>query len=224
MQPQIGKTVNYVYPISRPIANARTPRIMTNKISSRSFFPLSFLSLLLCNTIISVRAFSWALTSTLQLRFPASIVHYRCQPCSTPRTQALLLHGTPSPDSNGEPHDVSIDTSTDPRLRRVRISRATGIEWGTDLSFSFVYVRALEPAGAASLSGEVMVGDQICELRSVLDDGDVGDATNLVGAGFDVVMNAFALLNKNVRDVEIVFFRGSKEELKALCTAGSNSN
>lgn len=69
-----------------------------------------------------------------------------------------------------------------------------------------------------------MVGDQICELRSVLDDGDVGDATNLVGAGFDVVMNAFVLLNKNVRDVEIVFFRDSKEELKALCTAGSNSN
>ena len=46
------------------------------------------------------------------------------------------------------------------------------------------------------------------------------DATNLVGAGFDVVMNAFASLNKNVRDVDIVFFRGSKEELKALCTAG----
>ncbi|KAL7474512.1 hypothetical protein ACHAW6_000486 [Cyclotella cf. meneghiniana] len=197
---------------------------MINKIFSRSFLPLAFLSLLLCKAIDSVRAFSWAPPSTLQIRFSANIVDYSCQPFTTPRTQSLLLHGTPSPDSNGEPHDVSIDISTDPRLRRVRISRATGIEWGTDLSFSFVYVRALEPAGAASLSGEVMVGDQICELRSVSDDGDVGDATNLVGAGFDVVMNAFASLNKNVRELDIVFFRGSKEELKALCTAGSNLN
>ena len=35
-----------------------------------------------------------------------------------------------------------IDVSIDERLYRVRISRAPGIEWGTDLSFSFVYVRA----------------------------------------------------------------------------------
>ncbi|KAL3784800.1 hypothetical protein HJC23_013840 [Cyclotella cryptica] len=192
-------------------------------ISSRLFFAFS-ISLHLCNAFVSTRAFSYAHTFTLQLHFPASILHGRGQPHLIPRTQSLLLHENPSSDTNSGTDDGSIDISTDPRLRRVRLSRATGIEWGTDLSFSFVYVRALEPAGDASLSGEVKVGDQICELRSVLDDGDVGEATNLIGAGFDVVMNAFASLNKNVRNVDIVFFRGSKEELKALCTGGSKSN
>ena len=119
--------------------------------------------------------------------------------------------------------DEPIDVSADPRLRRVRISRATGIEWGTDLSFSFVYVRELEPAGAASFSGDVNVGDQLCELRSVTDDGEVGDANNLIGAAFDMVMNAFASLDKSVKEVDLVFFRGSKDELKALCTGGTGS-
>lgn len=49
----------------------------------------------------------------------------------------------------------------DPRLYSVRISRVTGIEWGTDLSFSWVYVRALQPSGAAANCGEVAVGDQV---------------------------------------------------------------
>lgn len=49
----------------------------------------------------------------------------------------------------------------DPRLYSVRISRVTGIEWGTDLSFSWVYVRALQPSGAAANCGEISVGDQV---------------------------------------------------------------
>ena len=64
-------------------------------------------------------------------------------------------------DSDGAAE--SIDTSADLRLTRVRLPRATTIEWGTDLSFSFVYVRAMEPAGAADLSGQVAVNDQLCE-------------------------------------------------------------
>ena len=68
--------------------------------------------------------------------------------------------------------DDTIDINSDDRLRRIRLPRATGIEWGTDLSFSFVYVRDLETSGAAALSGEVEVGDQICELRPVIEDGD----------------------------------------------------
>lgn len=52
----------------------------------------------------------------------------------------------------------------DPRLYSVRISRSTGIDWGTDISFSWVYVRDLQPSGAAALSGEVSLGDQVCCL------------------------------------------------------------
>lgn len=120
--------------------------------------------------------------------------------------------------------DGSIDINSDERLRRIRLPRATGIEWGTDLSFSFVYVRDLEPSGAAALSGEVKVGDQICELRPVIEDGDDGQVVSLIGAPFDEVMNAFASLGRTVKDVDLVFFRGSKDELKAACKGGALSD
>ena len=125
--------------------------------------------------------------------------------------------------------DSIIDINSDERLRRIRLPRATGIEWGTDLSFSFVYVRNLEPSGAAALSGEVEVGDQVCELRPVIEDdgsgnSDNGKAVNLIGAPFDEVMNAFASLSRTVKDVDLVFFRGTKDELKAACKGGSLSN
>ena len=110
------------------------------------------------------------------------------------------------------PSQEGIDVDSNDRLYRISLSRATGIEWGTDLSFSFVYVRGMDPSGAAALSGAIRVGDQLCELRPVKD----GAApVNLVGAAFDFVMEAFADLDKTVTDVELVFFRGTKEELKA---------
>ena len=123
-------------------------------------------------------------------------------------------------EETSEGDDGSIDINSDDRLRRIRLPRATGIEWGTDLSFSFVYVRDLEPSGAAALSGEVEVGDQICELRPVVEDGDDGEVASLIGAPFDEVMNAFASLGRKVKDVDLVFFRGTKDELKAVCQDG----
>lgn len=110
------------------------------------------------------------------------------------------------------PPQEGIDVDSDDRLYRISLSRATGIEWGTDLSFSFVNVRGMDPSGAAAMSGAIKVGDQLCELRAV-QDGAV--PVNLVGAAFDFVMEAFADLDKTVTDVELVFFRGTKEELKA---------
>ena len=120
--------------------------------------------------------------------------------------------------------DDRIDLSLDDRLYRIRISRATGIEWGTDLSFSFVYVRDMDPAGPASLSGQVAKGDQICELIPV--GGSDENPVNLLGSSFDYVMSAFAGLDKTVKDLDLVFFRGTKDELKAVCTgevAGQDS-
>lgn len=123
-------------------------------------------------------------------------------------------------DSNG---NDAIDITQDDRLYRIRIPRAPGIEWGTDLSFSFVYVRDIDPSGPAALSGKVSKGDQICELRPVVDSKD-GEIVPLIGAPFDAVMNAFATLDKDVKRVELVFFKGSKEELKALCEGQSKGN
>ena len=118
------------------------------------------------------------------------------------------------PLSTSPPDDrqAGIDVEWDERLYRISLSRATGIEWGTDLSFSFVNVRGMDPAGAAAMSGKIQVGDQLCELRAV-EEGS--SPVNLVGAPFDFVMEAFADLDKTVTDVELVFFRGTKDELKA---------
>jgi ferredoxin len=139
------------------------------------------------------------------------------QPC-----WCAALSSTPSDDDDNTakddspPTDDRIDVTADDRLYRIRLSRATGIEWGTDLSFSFVYVRAMDPTGAAAYTGEIALGDQICELAAVVHD-DNSDAAPipLAGAAFDVVMEAFADLDKSISDVDLVFFRGTKEELKA---------
>lgn len=121
-----------------------------------------------------------------------------------------------------------IDVKLDDRLYRIRLPRATGIEWGSDLSFSFVYVRDMDPSGPASLSSIVSKGDQICELKPVVvsdgpDGSNSGTVIPLIGASFDTVMRAFASLGASVKDVDLVFFKGTKQELKDLCSASSSS-
>jgi len=118
-----------------------------------------------------------------------------------------------------EDDDGRISLSVDDRLYRIRISRAPGIDWGTDLSFSFVYVRGMDPSGEASLLG-INIGDQLCELIPVItkpDDAAKAKPVNLLGASFDFVMTSFASLDWSVSEMDLVFFRGNKEELKTLC-------
>mmetsp|Transcript_17038 Transcript_17038/g.46711 ORF Transcript_17038/g.46711 Transcript_17038/m.46711 type:complete len:326 (+) Transcript_17038:66-1043(+) len=145
-------------------------------------------------------------------------------------TTTQLSASSPDDDdedrSSGSPSAAAagIDVSSDPRLYRVRLSRAPGIEWGTDLSFSFVYVREMDPSGEASMSKQVQVGDQLCEIKPINRATGAGDDNgkqapiNLVGAPFDFVMETFALLDKSVADLDMVFFRGTKEELKAAAS------
>jgi hypothetical protein len=45
-----------------------------------------------------------------------------------------------------------------------------------------VYVRELEPGGAADLTGKVQKGNQICELRPVM---ALSAPRNLIGSTFD---------------------------------------
>jgi ferredoxin len=86
------------------------------------------------------------------------------------------------------------------------------VSWGTDLSFAFVSVRSLDPSGAAALSGQIRVGDQLCEING----------SNVIGASFDVAMEILASLDyKSEKEVDLVFFRGTKDELKALCNSAS---
>jgi ferredoxin len=126
------------------------------------------------------------------------------------------LEGDTSDNGGGR-----IDVSIDPRLYRIRLSRAPGIEWGTDLSFSFVYVRDMDPTGQASMSGQVDKGDQLCEIIPIPSSSTTTMTTtpalNLLGASFDFVMTSFASLDKTVSELDFVFFRGTKQELKDLC-------
>lgn len=131
---------------------------------------------------------------------------------SSPRTVLLLSSDS---DSADDASDDSIDLSLDERLYKIRLSRATGIEWGTDLSFAWVYVRDMDPSGAASLSGKINKGDQLCELKAVQDGSS---PISLLGAPFDYVMSAFAEQDKSVKEFDLVFFRGTKDELKEACT------
>jgi ferredoxin len=141
-----------------------------------------------------------------------------------PTRRNILLSSTSSDNNsnnnNNEGTDGRIDVLLDERLYRVRLSRATGIEWGTDLSFSFVYVRDLDPTGDAALSGTVKKGDQLCEMIPVAPSNGIIDVkpVNMLGASFDFVMTALASLDRTVSQLDLVFFRGTKEELKAACT------
>jgi ferredoxin len=122
-------------------------------------------------------------------------------------------------ETKSKADDGRIDVSVDERLYRTRLSRAPGIDWGTDLSFSFVYVREMDPSGEASLMGMVNKNDQLCEIMPVVYDSDAPrpEPVNLLGASFDFVMTAFASLERSVSEMDLVFFRGTKDELKALC-------
>ncbi|KAG7367772.1 ferredoxin [Nitzschia inconspicua] len=132
-----------------------------------------------------------------------------------------------------EDDDGRIDVSIDPRLYRIRLSRAPGIEWGTDLSFSFVYVRDMDPAGQASMSGLVQKGDQLCEILPVSTTttttlttatGASSKPISVLGASFDFVMTSFASLDKTVSEMDLVFFRGTKQELKELCNGEASKS
>jgi len=94
----------------------------------------------------------------------------------------------------------------------------------------------MEPSGPASYSGMVSVGDQICELRPVrmedyeLIEGegeeevmgeDDGLTVPLIGSPFDAVMNGFASLGPTIMEVDLVFFRGTKDELIQLCNSSN---
>lgn len=68
-------------------------------------------------------------------------------------------------DDGANEGDAS-DHEQDPRIYTVRISRATGIDWGSDISFSWVYVRDLYPSGAAANCGQISVGDQVVNTNS----------------------------------------------------------
>ncbi len=173
---------------------------------------------------------AWMVSSSIQARSVTSDCNRKFRSFVVHSTTSLSMtseesSGTSLDDQKknsaaDDDDDGRIDLSVDNRLYRIRLPRAPGIEWGTDLSFSFVYVRDLEPAGPASLSGLISKGDQLCELIPV---AEGSKPLNLLGASFDTVMGSFAMLEKTVQEIDLVFFKGSKDELKAACEGGGEN-
>ena len=65
----------------------------------------------------------------------------------------------------------------------LRLSRAPGIEWGTDLSFSFVYyVREKDFTGDAAMSNQVQKGDQLWEVTPIVVASGEGGFTQFNGS------------------------------------------
>ncbi|KAG5187079.1 hypothetical protein JKP88DRAFT_207226 [Tribonema minus] len=119
------------------------------------------------------------------------------------------LQASSDADSGEEEETAEED---DPRLHTATISRATGIDWGTDLSFRWVYVRALEPNGSAARTGLVSKGDQLVSFNG----------ESCVGAPFDFVMSLFSKATGT--DVDLAFFRGTTAELRALAGGGDGAD
>jgi ferredoxin len=148
-----------------------------------------------------------------------------------PSTHTLALSSSSSDDDNNSssenetPEEEGIDLNLDPRLYKIRLPRAAGIDWGTDLSFSFVYVRGMDPSGAAAFSGRIEAGDQLCEIQAVPPTDSTTPTTpdNMLGAPFDFVMSTFGGLDRSIKDVDLVFFRGTKDELKAACSGDGSA-
>jgi ferredoxin len=182
--------------------------IFLSALAAKLEYGLAFTSL---NTRHSI------LSPTFNSR-PEGMEASTCTRFTSPPPKHLIGPLKSTPDEN---ETEKIDITEDERLYRIRLSRATGIEWGTDLSFSFVYVREMDPSGAAKRTGMISKMDQICELRAVGEEG--AKVIPLIGAPFDSVMGAFAGLKKTTKEVDLVFFKGSKDELKALCTGESSS-
>lgn len=82
----------------------------------------------------------------------------------------------------------------------IELPKRAGISWGSDLSFSWIYVLDVEPDGAAANTGLIQKGDYIIGFGN----------TSTIAKDFDYVISA---LNNEGKMLNYTFFRGTKEEL-----------
>lgn len=128
---------------------------------------------------------------------------------------------------NGRPNITSGETEVDERFYKVRLPRIPGINWGTDMSFQFVYVQDLEYGGAAEQTGKINKGDYLCQLTPIMNEQSAQNGAtntqrgiNLVGEPWDQVIEAFMSLHPATTHIDLVFFRGTKAQLKMACAPG----
>lgn len=116
--------------------------------------------------------------------------------------RATALHARAAVLTSAAEQQSADDDEEDPRVYAVSISKRTGIDFGCDLSLRWPYVLALVPGGAAELSGQIEVGDQIIGVgRTSVVGATIADATEL-------------MVNSETDEVVLTLFRGSRPELQ----------
>ena len=83
----------------------------------------------------------------------------------------------------------------------IELPKRAGISWGSDLSFSWIYVLDLEPSGEAAGTGIIEKGDYIIGIGN----------TSTIAKDFDFVLST--LSSQKESKFNYTFFRGSKEQL-----------
>ena len=122
------------------------------------------------------------------------------------------------------------EEEVDGRFYTVTLPVIPGIDWGTDGSFRFVFVKGLEAGGPAERSGLVAPGDFLCQLTGrEVGEGDCGEqhqqnrqdrSIRLVGEPWDQVVGALTSLPPNTTHMDLVLFRGTKSQLRVACSSG----
>eukprot|EP01038_Epipyxis_sp_PR26KG_P005320 gene5320-7385_t len=103
-------------------------------------------------------------------------------------------------DAPKEVPSESIIDNTNGITYQIEMSRNSGISWGSDLSFRWVYVLGLDENGEAAASNIIEKGDYIIGVGN----------TSLIAQDFDYVLTTFAKLP---RVSNYTFFRGKKDQL-----------
>ena len=98
------------------------------------------------------------------------------------------------------PSFTSTTTETNGTVFTLEMSKRSGISWGSDISFRWIYVLDLEPTGEAAQSGVIQKGDYVIQLGEV----------STIGQDFDFVLSTLAKADARTN---YTFFRGTKDQL-----------
>lgn len=121
---------------------------------------------------------------------------------AAPRASALRARAAVVASAADESGAEAAEREEDPRVYTANITKPTGIDFGCDLSLRWPYVLGLVPGGAAGLSGQVEVGDQVLGIgRTSVVGATIAEATGVLAAS-------------DGAELLLTLFRGSRAELQ----------
>jgi ferredoxin len=116
------------------------------------------------------------------------------------RSMALNAKNWSPPPEPSKEADNMITNEFGGKIYTLELPKRAGINWGTDLSFRWVYVSSLESTGEAAQTGLIEKGDYIIGMGN----------QSMIAQDFDFVLTS---LQKQDPVFNYTFFRGTKEQL-----------